>query len=55
MKTQWLIDFETLRISANSKEEAYEKAVVMMTKGEYPEIAFVEPDMRLPLIEDVNE
>lgn len=46
----WLIDFETLRISAGSKEEAHEKALRMMYNGELPEIVFIEPDRRDPLL-----
>ena len=45
----WLVDFETLRISAGSKEEAYEKILRMMYNGELPEIRFIEPDRRMPL------
>lgn len=45
----WLVDFHTLRVSADSKEEAHEKVLQMMYKGEHPEIVFIEPDRRDPL------
>lgn len=46
----WLVDFETLRVIAKSKEEAYEKVLQKMYSGEFPEIAFIEPDRRDPLM-----
>ena len=46
----WLVDFGTLRINAGSKEEAYEKVLRMMYNGELPEIVFIEPDRRDPLM-----
>ena len=46
----WLVDFQTLRISAGSKEEAHEKVLRMMYNGEYPEVVFIEPDRRDPLL-----
>ncbi len=46
----WLVDFETMRVIAKSKDEAYEKVLRMLYNGDYPEIAYIEPDRREPLM-----